>query len=302
MVSIGEHSLFLVAAGCERGLTRNDRAQPAVIIEAGLGSSHNEWAAVIRILAKRARVYAYDRAGYGLSQPSATQEYSAEARVNDLSKLLEVTEIQPPYVFVGHSYGGILAKEFLRRFRHEKDIVGLVMVDCPWARNPLPHDWATLLGESTYNSIVGLDANHAVSVDEYEAIKKDEKLNAPTALIEEQYVEQCSEDVNNALPKDHSVLGDSPLSVIFAGESTDFAKVYNRGVKHGYGTDKAKQHLAAWLRNMEQTEESDQRVNLLLSGNSRFVYAEGKAKTHNLQYVAPELISREVFWVLGLTQ
>lgn len=81
------------------------------------------------------------------------------------------------------------------------------------------------------------------------------------------------------MPKDHSALGDVPLSVIFAGDSTDFRKVYNHGVKHGHGTEKAKQHLAAWLRNMEQTEEFDQMVNLLLSRNSRFVYAEGKAKT-----------------------
>lgn len=171
LVSIGEHSLFLIAAGCERGLAGNDRLQPAVIIEAGLGSSHNEWATVIRIIAKRARVYTYDRAGYGFSQPSATQEYSAEARVYELSRLLEVTEIQPPYVLVGHSYGSILVKEFLRRYRHKKEIAGVVMVDCPWTRNPLPHDWPTLLGNSTYNSIVGLDATFAVSIEEYEAIK-----------------------------------------------------------------------------------------------------------------------------------
>lgn len=33
-------------------------------------------------------------------------------------------------------------------------------------------------------------------------------------------------------------------------------------------------------------------------GNGRFVYAEGEAGTHNLQFVDPELIVGEVRWVL----
>lgn len=78
-------------------------------------------------------------------------------------------------------------------------------------------------------------------------------------------------------------------------ELTDFTKIYDHGVKHGYGTEKAQRHLATWLRDMKQSQESDQRPNLFLSTNSRFssASAKGKAKAHNLQCVALKVISRE---------
>lgn len=51
---------------------------------------------------------------------------------------------------------------------------------------------------------------------------------------------------------------------------------------------------------MGQVDERGQRAHLGLSRQSRFIYAEGKAQTHNLRYVTPEVIRAEVFWVLGL--
>lgn len=296
-VCLGAHSLFLTAAGPERQVL-NGCLQPVVIIEAGLGSSHVEWVTVARMIAERARVYSYDRAGYGLSQPSPTQEYTAQNRIQELSKLLEIAGIEPPYVLVGHSYGGVLVREFVRQ--HREQVAGMVIVDSPRSRTPLPYDWFTLVGNSTYHAIVGLDDNYAMSVEEYETIKRDEKRNLPTAKIEESYIARSEDEVNEALPEDCQALGDARLSVVFASESVDFTKVYNYGVEHGFGTEEARQRLAVWLKTMEQVEEPVQRANLGLSRHSRFVHAEGKARTHNLQYVAPELIRNEVFWVLGL--
>jgi Predicted hydrolases or acyltransferases (alpha/beta hydrolase superfamily) len=120
---------FLTATGPKREALSNGRLQPAIIIEAGLDSSNSEWVAVIQMIASRARAYAYDRAGYGLSQRSPTLEYSAQTRIHELSRLLQVTGIGPPYILVGHSYGGILVKEFLLQ-HHEKvaEICGLSLV------------------------------------------------------------------------------------------------------------------------------------------------------------------------------
>ncbi|PYI10954.1 alpha/beta-hydrolase [Aspergillus sclerotiicarbonarius CBS 121057] len=276
LVSLGSHSLYLAAAGPQRPIT-NGRLQPAVIIEAGLCSGIAEWVAVSRLIAQRARVYSYDRAGYGRSEPSPTPEYTAENREGELAQLLEVAGIEPPYVLVGHSYGGVLVREFLRQ--HPDKVAGMVVVDSARTRTPMPPDWFTLLGDCSYYAIVGLDENHDVSEEEYKAIKDDEKRNLPTAQIEESYMEASTEVVNDALPEGCQALGDGRLSVIFANESVDFTKVYNYAVENTIGAEEARQRLA-----------------------SRFVYAEGKSRTHNIQYVTPEVIRDQVFWVLGLIE
>lgn len=60
-------------------------------------------------------------------------------------------------------------------------------------------------------------------------------------------------------------------------------------------------NLPARLETIERVDEEIQRAHLGLSSQSRFVYAQGKAVTHNVRYMAPELLRDELLWVLGLT-
>ncbi|CAK96822.1 uncharacterized protein An09g03800 [Aspergillus niger] len=249
-VSVDGIQIFLSASGPARQ-TINNTVQPAVIIEAGLGSSHSEWVVVQRLIAERARVYTYDRAGYGLSDMSP-REPTAQNRVYELSRLLEVAGIEPPYVLVGQSYGGVLIREFLRVHTKSK-VAGMVILDV----------------------VLGLDLNHAFSAEEYQKVKEDEKRNEAMFGDEEEFVARSMEMVNDGLPVGSQAMGDGRLSVVFGNRSMDFRKVLEFGVANGYGTEEVRE--------------------------SRFVYAQGKAMTHNVHYVAPELIRDEVFWVLGLT-
>ncbi|RAH69768.1 alpha/beta fold hydrolase [Aspergillus aculeatinus CBS 121060] len=295
-------SLFLSAAGPERQ-KRNGSLPPAVIIEAGLGSSHVEWVAVQRLIAARARVYTYDRAGYGRSSeppsPLLLLPPTAHNRVRELTQLLDAAQIPPPYVLIGHSYGGVLVREFLRQ-RGPDVVVGMVIVDSPRAQTPLPADWPSLMGDSDYYAVVGLDENVAVAPEEYRAIKEDEVRNRATAEAELALIAASTKELNEAIPEGVQALGNGRLSVIFANESVDFGKVYAYGVEHGHGSEEARRRLAERLAVMEEMDERGQRAHLSLSSRSRFVYATGKARTHNLQLVAPEVIRDEVFWVLGL--
>ncbi|RAL00759.1 alpha/beta fold hydrolase [Aspergillus ibericus CBS 121593] len=283
LVARGNHSLYLTAAGPPRPMT-NTHLQPAIIIEAGLCSGLTD----------------YDRAGYGLSEPSPAQNYTAENRIRELAQLLDITGIEPPYVLVGHSYGGMLVREFLRQYPDQ--MAGMVLVDSARTRTKLPSDTFDLLGESTYYGSVGLDENHVVSEEEYAAIKEDEKRNMSTAEIEESYMETSTQIVNDALPEGCPVLGDGRLSVIFATESVDFTKLYMYAVENNVGTEDARQRLAVRLQDMGRVDEYGQRAHLGLSRQSRFVYAEGMYRTHRLQYVTPEVIRDEVTWVLGLSE
>lgn len=64
------------------------------------------------------------------------------------------------------------------------------------------------------------------------------------------------------------------------------------------GTVEARDALAQRLLDMEDIDEMGQREHLSLSSRSRFVFAEGVARTHNMHFVMPELIVDEVRWVL----
>jgi pimeloyl-ACP methyl ester carboxylesterase len=108
-------------------------SQPTVILEAGLGDFSVEWSLVQPKLATFVRVCSYDRAGTGWSElgphPRTMQQIAYELHV-----LLEKAKVAPPYVLVGHSYGGWLVRLYASRYRSE--IAGMVLLeggfDNPW--------------------------------------------------------------------------------------------------------------------------------------------------------------------------
>jgi pimeloyl-ACP methyl ester carboxylesterase len=71
-------------------------------------------------------VFVYDRAGLGRSDP-APRPRSAQDIVNDLRAALAGADVLPPYVLVGHSFGGLTVR--LYASQHPTDVAGIVMVD-----------------------------------------------------------------------------------------------------------------------------------------------------------------------------
>ena len=102
------------------------RGAPTVLLEAGWGATSQAWEKVQPALARTTRVCSYDRAGYGFSDPGPAPRDGA-AIVRDLDQLLAKDGEDGPYVFVGHSAGGLYGRLFAAR--HPKDVVGLVLVD-----------------------------------------------------------------------------------------------------------------------------------------------------------------------------
>jgi pimeloyl-ACP methyl ester carboxylesterase len=99
---------------------------PTVILEAGFGGTSDNWSEVQPALALRTRTCAYDRAGLGYSPP-IPGVHDATAEIADLATLLDRAGIRPPYVLVGHSYGGLLVRLFAHT--HPKQTAGVVLVD-----------------------------------------------------------------------------------------------------------------------------------------------------------------------------
>jgi pimeloyl-ACP methyl ester carboxylesterase len=294
LVSVGPHSLLPRASGPPR-----EPSAPAIIIEAGLGGTSSEWVSVSRLIAKFARVYSYDRAGFGKSKPlsSSGLPLTATKRCEELTILLEVAGIDPPWILVGHSYGGVLVREYLLMHGKEK-VVGMCIVDSAITRMKLPDSWPSLLRNERYEVIVGLERERVLSDEEWDAVKSDGEGNEDTVAQEEKEMFESTRLINEKMEKGRQVLGDGRLSVVFCDESVDFGKILSFAEEKGFGSEEARQALRTRLVDMSEIDEKGQRAHLRMSNRSRFVTAEGVARTHNVQFVRPELVAEEVRWVL----
>ena len=99
---------------------------PTVILEAGLPGNSLAWMSVFSEIAAFTRVCSYDRPGYGWSEPASSPR-TADTIVQELRMLLQAADIKPPYVLVGHSFGGLLMQLYAARF--PSDFEGVVLVD-----------------------------------------------------------------------------------------------------------------------------------------------------------------------------
>ena len=117
LVDIGGYRLkiFCVGAG-----------SPTVVLESGLGDISVEWQPVQSVIAHFARICAYDRAGYGGSDAGPMPRTSATI-AKELHTVLQRAGEKPPFVLVGHSFGGYNVRVFNGKYSNE--VAGLVLVD-----------------------------------------------------------------------------------------------------------------------------------------------------------------------------
>ncbi|MGD6831138.1 alpha/beta fold hydrolase [Sutcliffiella halmapala] len=121
-VQVGESSLYTKLYG-ER--TNN----PTVIMDAGYGDYSKAWEPIIPDISKATQVLVYDRAGLGKSAKStkSTNPRTSIHMVGELKELLTKLDIKPPYILVGHSFGGVNVRIFAEHF--PEDVAGMVLVD-----------------------------------------------------------------------------------------------------------------------------------------------------------------------------
>lgn len=102
------------------------RSQPTVILEAGAGDFSVDWSLVQPGVARFARVCSYDRAGSGWSDLGPRPRTMAQI-VSELHTLLQKAGIAPPYLLVGHSFGGVLMQLYSSKF--PSHVAGLVLIE-----------------------------------------------------------------------------------------------------------------------------------------------------------------------------
>ncbi len=117
LADIGGYRLHLYCMG-EGG--------PTVVLLHGLGGNVYHWALIQPEIAAATRVCAYDRAGYGWSDPGPRPR-SPLQNARELHALLQRAGIAPPFVLVGHSWGSNGAQVFAEEY--PEDVQGLVLID-----------------------------------------------------------------------------------------------------------------------------------------------------------------------------
>jgi pimeloyl-ACP methyl ester carboxylesterase len=138
MIDLGSHQLHLYRTG---------KSGPAVVLEAGLMSTILSWGGLQQRLSETFQVVSYDRAGLGWSEMGPMPR-TADRMVDELRSALEKAGIPPPYILVGHSFGGLLHQLFASRFPEE--VAGMVLID-----SVAPSEWDPLSEHDARNFRIG---------------------------------------------------------------------------------------------------------------------------------------------------
>ena len=117
LVDLGGYKLHLNCTGS---------GSPTVVLSAGAGDFSTDWALVQPKVAAFTRVCSYDRSSAAWSDlgPKPRTVYQ---EIFDLKRLLRAAGERGPYIVVGQSLGGMVARLFAERYPRQTD--GVVLVD-----------------------------------------------------------------------------------------------------------------------------------------------------------------------------
>ncbi|KYC96085.1 hypothetical protein B4102_3558 [Heyndrickxia sporothermodurans] len=119
LVQISDCKLFAKLVGENNG-------KPTIVMDAGYGDYSKAWDSVISEISLLTDVLIYDRAGLGKSESSSNPRTSSEM-IKELNELLNASKIKPPYILVGHSFGGVNTRLYATEYHNE--VCGLILVD-----------------------------------------------------------------------------------------------------------------------------------------------------------------------------
>jgi pimeloyl-ACP methyl ester carboxylesterase len=117
LVDVGGYRLHLNCIG---------KSGTTIVLISGAGDFSFDWGLVQSGVSRFARVCSYDRAGLAWSDSGPTPR-TMRQDAYELHTLLKAARIKAPYVLVGHSIGGLIARVYAGQYPDE--VVGMVLVD-----------------------------------------------------------------------------------------------------------------------------------------------------------------------------
>lgn len=119
---IGEVSV----AGVRVKYEKSGAGMPSIVFLSGHRTPLSNWSEVVPGVVDMGTVLIYDRFDTGGSGQS-TGPQDGDAILATLDSLLNEVNVNPPYIFVAHSLGGLYANLYVRR--NPEKVAGLVMVE-----------------------------------------------------------------------------------------------------------------------------------------------------------------------------
>lgn len=296
LVFINTHSLYLSISG--------PPSKPLIIILVGAGDISASWEPLKQLVSPSFRILLYDRSGLGRSNPrpyvkSTPRPPVAVTAAEELRVILETTGLAPPYVLCAHSYGAIIAREFLNLW--PRDVVGMVLVEgaterqCQYFKLPDLNIQA-VMGNLNFARVTGLREEAKLGKEEWRERAK-LMFGGMDAAMEEThaFIEVC-ETLGAKKQIEGRVLGDKPLSVIRANGKRDYERIYQAGIEAGNGTTEQRKAFRDLLDRWDDIDKELKEEQLQISRNSRLVYVSDCG--HNVQLLRPGVVAKEIQWVM----
>ncbi len=181
------------------GLENRQKGQPVIVFQSGMGTPMGNWEPILDSVSRMAPLITYDRPGIGESEP--IKEMPTIKNVSDrLIKILNYLKIDPPYILVGHSLGGVYVRGFANYY--PELLAGIVIID--------PGDFTeTQENKRQYFTDIGLKDSYIDSLFkkfDKESVENKSKSTAPISIQNEGTVledlrKSDFEEINNtALP------------------------------------------------------------------------------------------------------
>jgi pimeloyl-ACP methyl ester carboxylesterase len=99
---------------------------PTVLFESGIGATNLNWRRIQDGVAQFTATVSYDRSGLGWSSPSRSARTPRNIAA-ELHAMLRNGGIQPPFILVGHSFGGLVVRRYA--LLYPEDVAGILLVD-----------------------------------------------------------------------------------------------------------------------------------------------------------------------------
>lgn len=97
-----------------------------VLFESGIAATNLNWSHIQEKVSSFATTASYDRSGLGWSSPCRTPRTPGNIAA-ELHELLDAAGIKPPYILVGHSFGGLVMRRFALMYPEE--VTSIMLVD-----------------------------------------------------------------------------------------------------------------------------------------------------------------------------
>jgi pimeloyl-ACP methyl ester carboxylesterase len=107
-------------------LVEKGEGGPTVLFEAGIAATNLNWFHIQNIVSRFNHTASYDRSGLGWSSPSRTARTPGNIAV-ELHAMLQHAGIKPPYILVGHSFGGLVMRRYA--LLYPEDVASVLLVD-----------------------------------------------------------------------------------------------------------------------------------------------------------------------------